>query len=60
MRPLITTTALVTAALVVTFGIGAMLEDTAFKARPEPGVGAPAGPTPPPGERRGRTGRHVV
>jgi hypothetical protein len=60
MRQLFVTIALVTAALVITFGVAATLEHTAFKAGPEPGVGAPSGTMPPPGEKRGRTGRHVA
>lgn len=59
MRQLIITVAMVATALVVTFGLAALLEQAAFRAGPEPGVGTPAG-TPPPGERRGRTGRQLV
>ena len=54
MRHIIITVALVAAALVVTFGVGAMLEQTAFRAGPEPGVGLPAG-TPAPADRHGRS-----
>ena len=58
MRQTLTTIALVVAALVITFGVAATLEHTAFKAGPEPGVGAPSGiaapASVPPGERRGR------
>ena len=60
MRQLLLTFAMVAAALVVTFAVAATLENTAFRAGPEPGVGAPSGTMPPPGEKRGRTGRHVV
>jgi hypothetical protein len=59
MRQVAIDIAMVVAALLVTFGIGAYLESTAFRAGPEPGVGAPSGTTPPPGERRGRA-RHVA
>jgi hypothetical protein len=54
MRHVIITVALVAAALVVTFGVGAMLEQTAFRAGPEPGVGLPAG-GPVPVDHRGRS-----
>ena len=54
MRHIILTLAMVAAALLATFGVGAMLEQTAFKAGPEPGVGLPAG-TPVPAERHGRS-----
>jgi len=58
MRQILTTVALVVAALVVTFTVAATLEHTAFKAGPEPGVGTPSGgaapASVPPGERRGR------
>jgi hypothetical protein len=54
MRPVIITFALVAAALAVTFGVGAMLEQTAFRAGPEPSVGLPAG-TAVPVERHGRS-----
>ena len=64
MRELFTTIGLVAAALVVTFGIAATLEHTAFRAGPEPGVGAPSGiavpASVPPGERRGRSTKPVV
>jgi hypothetical protein len=50
MRNVIVTVALVA----VAFGVGAMLEQTAFKAGPEPGVGLPAG-TPVPAVRPGRS-----
>lgn len=42
MRHIIITCALVAAALAITFGVGAMLEQTAFRTGPEPGVGLPA------------------
>ena len=54
MRHVIVTLALVGAALVVTFGIGAMLEQTAFRTGPEPGVGLPAA-APVPVDHRGRS-----
>jgi len=57
MRDIVVTVALVAAALAVTFGVGAMLEQTAFKAGPEPGVGLPAG-TPVPAVRPGRSLLH--
>jgi len=59
MRQLAINIAMVAAALLITFGVGAYLESTTFRTGPEPGAGAPSGPTPPPGERRGRA-RHVV
>lgn len=54
MRHVIISLALVAAALVVTFGVGAMLEQTAFRAGPEPGVGLPA-VSPAPVDRHGRS-----
>jgi hypothetical protein len=54
MRQVIITLALVAAALVITFGVGAMLEQTAFRAGPEPSVGLPSG-TPVPADRHGRS-----
>ena len=54
MRHVIITVALVAAALVVTFGVGAMLEQTAFRAGPEPSAGLPAG-MPAPADRHGRS-----
>lgn len=54
MRQLLLTIAMVAAALVVTFGVGAYLEHSAFRVGPEPGVGAPAG-MPPSGDQRGRS-----
>jgi hypothetical protein len=60
MREMFLTVALVAAALLITFGVAATLEQTAFKAGPEPGVGAPSGTMPPPGERRGRSGKHLA
>jgi hypothetical protein len=54
MRHVVITLALVAAALVVTFGVGAMLEQTAFRAGPEPSVGLPAG-APIPVDHRGRS-----
>lgn len=54
MRHFIVTFALVAAALAVTFGVGAMLEQIAFRAGPEPGVGLPAG-KPVPVDRHGRS-----
>lgn len=61
MRHLIITLAMVAVALAVTFGVGAMLENSAFKTGPEPGIGAPTGAPPSaPGDRRGRSLRHVV
>jgi hypothetical protein len=63
MRSLLLSAVMVAAALVITFGVGALLEQTAFKAGPEPGIGAPSGTPvpaglPAPGERRGRTPLH--
>ena len=46
--------ALVAAALVVTFGIGAMLEQAAFKTGPGPSVGLPSGSSAPV-DRHGRS-----
>jgi len=57
MRNIIVTVAVVAAALAVTFGVGAVLEQTAFKAGPEPGVGLPAG-SPVPAARPGRSLLH--
>ena len=57
MRNIIVTVVMVAAALAVTFGVGAMLEQTAFKAGPEPGAGLPAG-TPVPAVRPGRSLLH--
>jgi hypothetical protein len=54
MRHIIVTLALVAAALVITFGVGAMLEQTAFRAGPEPSVGLPTG-APVPVDRHGRS-----
>mgnify|MGYP001032514978 CR=1 FL=1 len=54
MRHIIITCALVAAALAITFGVGAMLEQTAFRTGPEPGVGLPTG-TPAPVDRHGRS-----
>lgn len=54
MRHIIVTLALVAAALAVTFGVGTMLEQTAFRAGPEPAVGLPAG-APVPADRHGRS-----
>ena len=54
MRHIIVTLALVAVALAVTFGVGTMLEQTAFKAGPEPAVGLPAG-APVPVDRHGRS-----
>jgi hypothetical protein len=54
MRQLIVTLALVAAALAITFGVGTMLEQTAFRAGPEPAVGLPAG-APVPVDRHGRS-----
>jgi hypothetical protein len=59
MRQLAINIAMVAAALLITFAVGAYLEATTFRAGPEPGVGAPSGTTSPPGERRGRA-RHVA
>ena len=53
MRHVIITVALVAVAMVVTFGVGAMLEQTAFRAGPEPSVGLPAD-SPVPADRPGR------
>jgi hypothetical protein len=63
MKSLLLSAAMVAAAVVITFGLGALLEQTAFKAGPEPGVGAPSGTPVPvglpgPGERRGRAPLH--
>jgi hypothetical protein len=58
MRNIIVTFAMVAAALAVTFGVGAMLEQTAFKAGPEPGVGLPTGGAPVPAVRHGRSPLH--
>jgi len=58
MRHIIITLAMVAAALLVTFGVGAMLEQTAFKTGPEPGIGTPAGTPVPGGDRRGRSPLH--
>ncbi|MBS0527325.1 MAG: hypothetical protein JSS04_27110 [Proteobacteria bacterium] len=60
MRHTIITLGLIVAALAVTFGLGAMLEQTAFRAGPEPGIGLPAGSpmpagTPMPADRHGRS-----
>lgn len=60
MRQVAINIAMVAAALLITFGVGAYLESTAFRAGPEPGVGAPSGTMPAPGERRGRSGKHLV
>ena len=60
MRQMFLTIAMVAVALIVTFGVAATLELTAFRAGPEPGVGAPSGTMPPPGDRRGRSGKHVA
>jgi hypothetical protein len=57
MRNILVTLAMVAAALLVTFGIGAMLEQTAFKAGPEPGVGLPTG-APVPAVHHGRSPLH--
>ncbi len=54
MRHIIVTVALVAAALAITFGVGAMLEQTAFRAGPEPAGGLPAG-APVPVDRHGRS-----
>jgi hypothetical protein len=54
MRHIIVTLAMVAVALLVTFGVGAMLEQTAFKAGPEPSAGLPADKTPVPATRHGR------
>ncbi len=54
MRHIIVTLALVAMALAVTFGIGAMLEQAAFRAGPEPAVGLPSG-APVPADRPGRS-----
>ena len=54
MRQILITLAMVIAALAVTFGVGAVLEQTAFKAGPEPSVGLPAG-KPVPVDRPGRS-----
>ena len=54
MRQIIVTLAFVAAALAITFGVGAMLEQTAFRAGPEPAVGLPAG-APVPVDRHGRS-----
>jgi hypothetical protein len=54
MRHVIFTLVLVAAALAVTFGVGTMLEQTAFRAGPEPAVGLPAG-APVPVDRHGRS-----
>jgi hypothetical protein len=60
MRELFLTVALVATALIITFGVGAYLEHTAFRVGPEPGsINTPSSPTPPPAERRGRA-RQVV
>ena len=56
MRHVIITLALVAAALVVTFGIGAMLEQAAFKTGPEPSVGLASGSSAP----VDRHGRHLL
>ena len=58
MRHIIVTLAMVAVALLVTFGVGAMLEQTAFKAGPEPGAGLPADKTPVPTARPGRSLLH--
>ncbi len=54
MRHAIITFALVAAALAITFGVGAMLEQAAFRTGPEPGVGLPAGASVPV-DRHGRS-----
>ena len=54
MRHIIVTLALVAVALAVTVGVGAMLEQTAFRAGPEPAAGLPAG-APVPADRHGRS-----
>ena len=60
MRELFLTVALVATALVITFGVGAYLEHTAFRVGPEPSsINMPSSPPPPPADRRGRT-RQVV
>ncbi len=57
MRHIILTLAMVAAALLVTFGVGAMLEQTAFKGGPEPSAGLSTD-TPVPAARRGRSPLH--
>jgi hypothetical protein len=54
MRHIIVTVALVAVALAVTFGVGAMLEQTALRAGPEPAIGLPAG-APVAADRHGRS-----
>ena len=54
MRHVIITVALVAVALVVTFGVGAMLEQPAFWVGSVLGVGLPAG-SPVPVDRHGRS-----
>ena len=57
MRHIILTLAMVAAALLVTFGVGAMLEQTAFRGGPEPSAGLSTD-TPVPAARHGRSLLH--